>query len=224
MATVLIVEDDLNTAEVLKSVILDEFPGWTVEITGTVSDATGILSERRFDFAILDFYLPDDDATKGDLSICMAIRARRQPTRVIHITAGIGDAVFEQHVRDVHVSWIDDPSDFAVLKNDSVNGNIEWMREVISRLKRFLHSDRIEAKLDGLFPEQGDVPESRQQQRPQALGGSVSNRLLDLCADARVHWPYLRNSTRQHLEQHLCVNTSDPGNVRISLIGSSCDA
>jgi CheY-like chemotaxis protein len=217
MASVLIVEDIDDTAAILKDVVLLGFPDWSIDIADSVPQALSRLGSAGvpYDFAILDFILPTGEGIQqGDLSLCAEIRARRLPTRVIHISAYSDDDVIRQHVQDVHLESFD--SDFAVSKT-----TVDWMERVVEKLRTFLHSDRIDAKPENLFPERARIYEARYQLRSSSLGGSVTNRLSDLCADARVHWRYLRNVTKQNLKSRLYVNDSDPDDVRLTLIGEA---
>jgi|SRR5665213_2006036 len=133
-----------------------------------------------YHFAILDFKLPDSPG--GGLTLCAVIRAVMPTAKIVHITAYAGDPDIQRHVEDVHLETFN--SGHAIEKS-----SVDWMERVVERLQSFQHTDRVGAKLAGLFPRDHNRGTSRDQfRRVSATGGSVTNRLLDLCADARIHW------------------------------------
>lgn len=164
MAHILIVEDVPDTVRILGKVIVTEFPDWTIDTAYTVPEARRRLTEaqRPYDFAILDFRLPTElGVTQGDLSLCLQIRHQTPSTRVIHITAFAGDPDLTRHVDEVNLQ--DDDSEHAISKD-----KVGWMEKVVARLRSFLHSDRIETKLNDLFPENArSVPAPRSHSRRQ---------------------------------------------------------
>ena len=208
MAHVLIVEDSADTVEVLTKVIQLKFPDWTTDSAASVPEARRKLADPRqpYDFAILDFKLPDEHGeVKGDFSVCQQIRQQAPSTRVIHITAYADDPKITLHVRDVHLEDFDTGCSISKDKTD-------WMDQVVAKL----HSFRIEAKFNALFE---PLQASRHELREVPKGGSVTNRLLDLCADTRLHWKFLAPAVQQRIRSVLSVDDSEPDNVRVSLIG-----
>ena len=215
MAYVLIVEDDHDTARILAKVILATFPDWTIDSAGSVPEALRKLAETRrpYDFAILDFLLPTKHGdVKGDLSLCIQIRHQTPATRVVHITAYAEDPELTRHVDEVFRRDAD--GEHAIAKDKP-----DWMERVVARLQSFLHGDRIEAKLNTLFPASLRLRDSRHESREVSKGGSVTNRLLDVCADARLHWKFLTPAVQQRIKSVLSVDDSLPDDVRVSLIG-----
>jgi DNA-binding NarL/FixJ family response regulator len=215
VACILIAEDNAYTVDVLAKIIQLKFPDWTIDSAASVPEARLKLAEARqpYDFAILDFKLPDEHGVvKGDLSLCRHVRHQSPSTRVIHITAYTDDSDITRHVDDVHLGESDSVCFIAKDKSD-------WMERVVARLQSFLHGDRIEAKLNALFPTSLRLQDSRHESREVSKVGSVTNRLLDLCADTRLHWKFLTSTVQQHIRSVLSVDDSRPDDVRVSLIG-----
>ena len=213
MAYVLIVEDIPDTARILAMVIKAHFSDWTIDSAGSVSEARQKLADGRrpYDFAVLDFKLPDKpgEEAKGELSLCTQIRHRTPATRVVHTTAYRDDPELALHVGEV---LLRDNDDEHVIPKDTH----DWMERVVARLQAFLHGDRIEAKLNALFE---PIQASRREFREAPKGGSVTNRLIDLCAATRLHWNLLTPSVQRSIKSKLNVDDSRPGDVRVSLIG-----
>jgi len=215
VAYVLIVEDDPDTVTILTKVIQLKFPDWTIDSAGSVPEARRRLAEARkpYDFAILDFKLPDENAViRGDLSLCIQIRHRTPATRVFHITAYREDPELDCHVEGAG----DADGDHAISKDKT-----GWMERVVVKLQSFLHGDRIEAKLKSLFLSAlfENIQGSRHE-IPRSVQGRQRNQPSDrsLCRHA-IHWNLLTPSVQKLVKSYLSVDDSRFGDVRVSLIG-----
>jgi CheY-like chemotaxis protein len=219
MANVLIVEDNEDTLVVLKEVILNEFVDWTIDTAATVTEARAKLTaaEQPYDFAVLDFRVPsskDEGDGEGDLTLCHLIRQQTPATRVIHITAYTGDKALENHLMDERRR---DSYHDHVIGKDTTN----WMERVRNLLRAFVHGDRIQQKVEALLPSISYPPGSRAPYRDPVRGGSVTNRVIDVCADTRLHWKFLTPAMRDRIRELLSVDDSNPEDVRVSLIGEA---
>jgi len=76
----LIVEDDVDVAERLRCVLLEQ--GWTVEWAATGPDATQLLANFRFDFILLDWNLPEISGAE----LCRRYRAQGGESPIIFVT------------------------------------------------------------------------------------------------------------------------------------------
>jgi DNA-binding NtrC family response regulator len=81
---VLIVEDDVATAELQKRAI--QGAGLAVRRAGRVAEAIGMITENSISVALVDYRLPDGDA----LAVLDAARSASPPVPVIVVT-GLGD-------------------------------------------------------------------------------------------------------------------------------------
>ncbi|MCC6525038.1 MAG: response regulator transcription factor [Polyangiaceae bacterium] len=80
-AAILVVEDDENLRVGLEDNLVDE--GYEVRAAASLAAAEALLTERRFDLAILDIMLPDGDGYE----LCRRLRARGLTLPVLMLTA-----------------------------------------------------------------------------------------------------------------------------------------
>jgi two-component system, OmpR family, response regulator len=78
---VLVVEDDVQVAELLESVLRDE--GHAFVVCGTMQEAREALVKGPFDLVLLDRMLPDGDG----LELCAMLKDRVPPLPVLLLTA-----------------------------------------------------------------------------------------------------------------------------------------
>ncbi|HVN25159.1 MAG TPA: sigma-54 dependent transcriptional regulator [Syntrophorhabdales bacterium] len=79
--TVLVVEDDKNQREIIKTILVKE--GYYVEDVGTGAKAIEILKNGNFDVVLTDLRLPDIEGTE----ILKEVKSQNQPCHVIIVTA-----------------------------------------------------------------------------------------------------------------------------------------
>lgn len=78
---VLLIEDDLQLAELLERVFREE--GYAPTVCGTATDAEAALDGASYDLVVLDWMLPDGDG----LALCARLREIRPPQPVLMLTA-----------------------------------------------------------------------------------------------------------------------------------------
>jgi CheY-like chemotaxis protein len=209
MPRVLFVEDISDVARLLAELIANRFPGWEIETAASVAEASSIIRKECPDYVILDYKLLD--APMGDLDLCRLIRARCRSTSVIHVSAWADNEALKTHMQDVHLG---DEESEPIAKE--LGADSTWMGDVVRRLQSLNVTNRIRAKLDALFgpPERDPIGAPRE---GVTFRGSATNRIADLCDDARINWSCLSLRLQADIRAHVCVDESDPDEVRISL-------
>jgi DNA-binding NtrC family response regulator len=79
--TVLVVEDDRNQRDIIKTILVKE--GYYVEDAGTGGKAIELLKSASFDVVLTDLRLPDMDGTE----ILKEVKSQNRPCHVIIVTA-----------------------------------------------------------------------------------------------------------------------------------------
>ena len=83
--TVLVVEDDLDIAQLVRLHLEDE--GYAVKCAGAGNEARRALAGEKFDLVILDRMLPDTDG----IEICKQLRSEKDYVPVLMLTARSGE-------------------------------------------------------------------------------------------------------------------------------------
>src|SRR4051812_31452482 len=108
MIAILIVEDDVQTLELIRDYLAHEFPYAHIDTAENVQDALTLIREagRRgvsYKIAILDFMLPksrDDSAKSIDTTLRSRLRESTSRDAVVfHITAHPASPVIEEFIR-----------------------------------------------------------------------------------------------------------------------------
>ena len=79
--TVLVVEDDRNQRDIIKTILVKE--GYYVDDVGTGGKAIELLKSGSFDVVLTDLRLPDMDGTE----ILKEVKSQNRPCHVIIVTA-----------------------------------------------------------------------------------------------------------------------------------------
>jgi two-component system, OmpR family, phosphate regulon response regulator OmpR len=128
MSRILLIEDDLRLAELVKNYLTEA--GFSVAVANTGSTGIGLHGRETFDAMILDLMLPDMDG----LDVCRRIRAEAQ-TPILMLTAR-GDAM-------------DRVIGLEMGADDYLPKPFE-PRELLARLRAILRRGRSETKVDVL--------------------------------------------------------------------------
>jgi CheY-like chemotaxis protein len=221
MFRILAVDDEEKIIEPLGKRLAKAFPNSKVETARAVDEAARLIQAAAqsgwlYHAAILDFKLPPKKGfpEKIDESLCQMIRKEMPKTLVIHITGFTGDPEIIRHQMNVHQdnnapwAWIIDKSDFA-----------GWETKLIDKLKKYLYSNRIEARIDRLFGRgaRAATASSSPMGRPSADEGSATLELAALCREIINHWKDLDESLQNRIRELFNVDVnSNP--IRISLL------
>src|SRR5438105_4634198 len=153
MFRILAVDDEEDIIVPLGKRLAETFPNSKIETARAIDEASQLIraaaqSGWPYHAAILDFKLPPKQGfpTKVDESLCQMITELMRDTLVIHITGYIGDPEIVKHQMRVHQdnnargAWIIDKSNYG-----------SWGTELIDKLKTYLYTNRIGARIDRLF-------------------------------------------------------------------------
>jgi CheY-like chemotaxis protein len=221
MFRILIVDDDEDLLDDLKHSFDDKFPGSSIETAMTVNDGHRLIREAvnsrwPYHAAVLDFKLPRDKGLNEEVdeSLCHEIRQTRQNTLVAHITSYVHDPQIIDHLRNSH-SERTDPWPMIIDKTED-----RWIPHLLKKMKAYLYSNRIEARMDKLF---GSYTKTASAGTP-SLGrggpdndGSITMELATLCREIATYWEDLDEELQSRIEHTFDVDTkSDP--IRISLL------
>lgn len=80
---ILCVEDDRDAREMMKVMLHQADPTYSVTSVGTAAEALDLTSRNRFDLYILDIWLPGMDG----MSLCRRLRERRISVPIIFFSA-----------------------------------------------------------------------------------------------------------------------------------------
>jgi CheY-like chemotaxis protein len=206
----LIVEDDRSTAETLKLVLEDAFPGALVVFAGDVELASQLLSgaTRPFDAVVLDSLLPNG---RGE-TVCQHVREQTSYSTVAHITAHDNDPQLASHLKGEHVHK--SQRGFVVYKRL----NEPWTEELVLLLSRDLFGLRIGRQLDELFGPEGREPSSTATPRGyRTPKESRTNELADLSRDIVDFWDKVGSDVRVRIKQYFYVDDSGRP-IRVALL------
>lgn len=226
MPRFLIVEDDTETAKVLRKLLRLHFRPLLpdegepqIDVADTVATAREFLQNARkpYHVAILDFKLPAEhvgDITTVDETLCLqAMRSRPAPL-IGHITSNPNDEKVKAHIKEWHTEHAN-RYDFALSKNES-----DWTDKLLDELKKFLYGRPIEGQLDQMFG-----VEDEERRVPGVLLTTGRNRgkscltqeLAELCRQIVLHWDDLDEHLQRRIEDIFIVN-KDSHPIKISLL------
>ena len=227
MFRILIVEDVIETLELLKALISegivepDGSPGVRIHTAVSVSEAMQMIREARkpYHAVVLDFKLPEQRGVESlvDESLCLAVRRMQLPTLVAHITAYDEDPVVKEHLERVHQERVDRWG-LKLSKTDE-----DYGIKLVRGLKAYLYGMRIEEQIRMLFGEQEALSfagRARLMPTPGRIESSRTHDLAALCRDIVAYWHDLDDMLHGRIRQIFHVDDrSDP--VRVSRLRPS---
>jgi response regulator RpfG family c-di-GMP phosphodiesterase len=211
MFHILLVEDILNTLEMLRELLKEEFPNALIETAQTVYEGrdkirSAILKNRPFSIAILDFKVPEDQGhnPEVDEKLCKEISSRMPETLVIHITAFDDDPVVIKHIARYHTG-VNAPRVGRLIQK-----NADWSKKLLGEIKSYL----VERQMNELFGPKAMVP-ARNLESGQ-IGGGLTQPLAALIRDIVTYWDALDDETKERVRGRFSVNDEQMP-VRVSL-------
>jgi DNA-binding NarL/FixJ family response regulator len=215
MFRILLVEDQPNTLEELRSLLLEVFPNSLVATAETVAAGLQIINAAAplpFEVAILDFKLPahSGENPEVDQSLCLALQETMPETLVIHITAFHEDPLVLSHIAHYHASPKMPPGEL-LHKTDG------YSDKLVKQLRAYLYGGQINRQMDELFGKHASAGLGAQRQNN--LGRThLTHALAALCRAITTYWPYLDDATRTRVDHYFHVNPhADPVQVNLRL-------
>ena len=199
----LLVEDDDYARRQLTKLLTAASSGLIVDEAATVDEAFERLSHcgRPYELVLLDFKLPRSSGQQPEVdeSICLHLASTLPETIVSHITSFAADPQISAHLDRVHP-----PSRARGFVIEKMGHDVA--KRLVARTLEALHSVRIERDINRLLTMDAHAGSVRQ-------GGSVTNRVADICVDIAESWPHLVPATRTLVESHFVVDETPLGRV-----------
>ena len=212
MFSILIVEDEKDTSELLQEQLTEQIPEARVECVMTVREAHEHIVEAYnnralYDAVVLDISLPQNsgDYPQFDESVCRDIKSLMPKTIVAHVSAFMDDGRVKDHIKRVHDEEID--RSFRLSKGDD-----EWSLKLESKLKAFLYGIQIENQMNKLFGDDDEPAFASRQRSTRARAGderSVTHELAALSRNIAAHWVDLDAGLQARIRRTFEVTTKD---------------
>jgi len=220
MTRILVAEDERHTVEQLTVLLAAEFKGVQIDAATTISTALDHVTRtyekgQAYDVAVLDFKLPRDlgDNPEVDEEVCNTVSSQMPDALIVHIT-GYGDA---EQVRE-HLTRHKPRQGYPVLISKL---DTKWAEELLQVVRKFVHSMRIDAKMDGLFRRpRGGGGAGHQRRRVGSDVRCLTPELDEVMRDIVDHWKDLDEPLRIRIEHVFEISESSTP-VQIALRGLS---
>ena len=218
MLRFLVVEDIADTLDQFKKLLLEEFDEAEVDTARTVNEGMVRLDSARrsgedYDVVILDFRLPRDlgDNLEIDETLCGIVSLHMPDALIVHISSYGEDPIVKKHLANHK------PRQGYLVSISKLNTS--WPTEIVAVIRHFIHSVRIDAKMDRLFrTRRGGGGATYEGRRADAGLPCLTLELDDVMQDIAEHWNDLDVPLLLRVEEVFDVDTSSSPPV-ISLRG-----